>query len=109
MKKKIETNTAPAPVGSYSQAVVAGDFLFVSGQIPIEKSGEVILNDIEKATNVVLDNIEAILKEENLTLDDVIKSEVYLKDIKDFEIFNKAYGNRFTSDIKPSRVTVEVS
>lgn len=109
MKKKIETNKAPVPIGPYSQAVVAGDYLFVSGQIPIEESGEVILNDIEKATNVVLDNIEAILREENLTLEDVIKSEVYLKDINDFEKFNNAYGNRFTSDIKPSRVTIEVS
>jgi len=105
----IETKNAPMPVGPYSQGIVAGDFVFVSGQIPIMKSGVIVQNDIEKATDIVLDNIEAILKEENLTLDDVIKSEVYLKDLKNFEKFNKVYEKRFTSGIKPSRVTVEVS
>ena len=109
MKKKVETNKAPTPVGPYSQGIVAGDFVFVSGQIPIQKSGELVLNDIEKATDIVLDNIEAILKEENLSLQDVIKSEVYLKDLGNFDKFNKIYEKRFTSGITPSRVTVEVS
>ncbi len=109
MKKKIETKKAPAPVGPYSQGVVAGDFVFVSGQIPIQKSGELVLNDIEKATDIVLDNIEAILKEENLSLQDVIKSEVYLKDLGNFDKFNKIYEKRFASGIKPSRVALEVS
>ncbi len=109
MKKKVETNKAPTPVGPYSQGIVAGDFVFVSGQIPIQKSGELVLNDIEKATDIVLDNIEAILKEENLSLQDVIKSEIYLKDIGNFDKFNKIYEKRFTSGIMPSRVTVEVS
>jgi len=108
-KKRIETKNAPMPVGPYSQGVVAGDFVFVSGQIPITKHGDIILNDIEKATDIVLDNIETILKEENLNLDDIIKSEVYLKDLGNFEKFNKVYEKRFTSGIKPSRVTVEVS
>ncbi|NMC61302.1 MAG: RidA family protein [Candidatus Methanofastidiosa archaeon] len=109
LKKKLETNNAPTPVGPYSQGIVAGDFVFVSGQIPIQKSGEIVLNNIEKATDVVLDNIEAILREENLSLKDVIKSEVYLKDINNFEKFNKIYEKRFSSGIKPTRVTVEVS
>jgi len=109
MKKKIETKKAPAPVGPYSQGVVAGDFVFVSGQIPIQKSGELVLNDIEKATDIVLDNIEAILKEENLTLKDVIKCEVYLDDLGNFEKFNKIYEKRFASGIMPSRVALEVS
>jgi len=109
MKMKLETKNAPAPVGPYSQGIVAGDFVFVSGQIPIQKSGELVLNDIEKATDVVLDNIEAILKEENLSLQDVIKSEVYLKDLRNFDKFNKVYEKRFKFGIKPSRVTVEVS
>ena len=109
MKKKVETKKAPTPVGPYSQGIVAGDFVFVSGQIPIQKSGELVLNDIEKATDIVLDNIEAILKEENLSLQDVIKSEIYLKDIGNFDKFNKIYEKRFTSGIMPSRVTVEVS
>ncbi|HOI77727.1 MAG TPA: RidA family protein [Methanofastidiosum sp.] len=109
MKKKVETKKAPTPVGPYSQGIVAGDFVFVSGQIPLKKSGELVLNDIEKATDIVLDNIEAILKEENLSLQDVIKSEVYLKDLRNFDKFNKIYEKRFTSGIMPSRVTVEVS
>lgn len=109
MKKKVETKKAPTPVGPYSQGIVAGDFVFVSGQIPIQKSGELVLNDIEKATDIVLDNIEAILKEENLSLQDVIKSEVYMKDLGNFDKFNKIYEKRFTSGITPSRVTVEVS
>ncbi|KYC46337.1 MAG: RutC family protein [Candidatus Methanofastidiosum methylothiophilum] len=109
MKKKLETSNAPAPVGPYSQAVVAGDLVFVSGQIPLQKSGEIVLNDIEKATEVVLDNIEAILKEENLLLQDIVKSEVYLKNLENFEKFNKVYEKRFSTGIKPSRVTVEVS
>lgn len=109
MKMKLETKNAPAPVGPYSQGIVAGDFVFVSGQIPIMNSGELVLNDIEKATDVVLDNIEAILKEENLSLQDVIKSEVYLKDLGNFDKFNKVYEKRFKLGIKPSRVTVEVS
>lgn len=106
---KLETKNAPAPVGPYSQGIVAGDFVFVSGQIPLMNSGELVLNDIEKATDVVLDNVEAILKEENLSLQDVIKSEVYLKDLGNFDKFNKIYEKRFKLGIKPSRVTVEVS
>ena len=109
MKKKVETKKAPTPVGPYSQGIVAGDFVFVSGQIPLKKSGELVQNYIEKATDIVLDNIEAILKEENLSLQDVIKSEVYLKDLRNFDKFNKIYEKRFTSGIMPSRVTVEVS
>lgn len=109
MKMKLETKNAPAPVGPYSQGIVAGDFVFVSGQIPLMNSGELVLNDIEKATDVVLDNVEAILKEENLSLQDVIKSEVYLKDLGNFDKFNKIYEKRFKLGIKPSRVTVEVS
>ncbi len=109
MKKKLESKNAPAPVGPYSQGVVAGDFVFISGQLPIQKSGELLLNDIERATEVVLENIETILKEENLSLQDVIKSEVYLKDLNNFDKFNKTYAKLFPWEIKPSRVTVEVS
>ena len=109
MKKVLKTTNAPSPVGPYSQGVLAGDFVFVSGQIPIQKSGELILDNIEKATEVVLDNIEAILKEENLSLEDIVKSEVYLKDIGNFDKFNKIYEKRLTSTIKPARVTVGVS
>ncbi len=108
-KKRLESKNAPAPVGPYSQAVVAGDFVYVSGQIPLLLSGELIQNNIEKATDIVIDNIEAILKEENLSLEDIVKSEVFLKDLSNFEKFNRVYEKRFTVAIKPSRVTIEVS
>ncbi len=108
-KKKLETKNAPAPVGPYSQGVVAGNFIFVSGQLPIDKVGNLVLGDIEKATDVVLDNIEAILKEDDLSLEDIVKSEVYLKDLSNFDKFNKAYEKRFSSGIRPSRVTIEVA
>ena len=107
--KKLESINAPTPIGPYSQAVAAGDFVFVSGQIPIQKSGELVTNDIEKATEVILDNIEAILKEDNLSLKDVVKCDIYLKDLDNFDKFNKVYEKRFTSDIKPARVTIQVS
>ena len=106
--KKLESINAPTPIGPYSQAVAAGDFVFVSGQIPIQKSGELVTNDIEKATEVILDNIEAILKEENLSLNDVVKCDIYLKDLDNFDKFNKVYEKKFTSDIKPARVTTQV-
>jgi len=108
-KKILESKNAPAPVGPYSQAVVAGEFVYVSGQIPLLLSGELIQNNIEKATDIVIDNIEAILKEENLSLEDIVKSEVFLKDLSNFEKFNRVYEKRFTAAIKPSRVTIEVS
>jgi len=108
-KKRLESKNAPAPVGPYSQAVVAGEFVYVSGQIPLLVSGELIQNNIEKATDIVMDNIEAILKEENLSLEDIVKSEVFLKDLSNFEKFNRVYEKRFTAAIKPSRVTIEVS
>jgi 2-iminobutanoate/2-iminopropanoate deaminase len=108
-KKRLESKNAPAPVGPYSQAVVAGEFVYVSGQIPLLLSGELIQNNIEKATDIVIDNIEAILKEENLSLEDIVKSEVFLKDLSNFEKFNRVYEKRFAVAIKPSRVTIEVS
>ncbi|KYC52076.1 MAG: RutC family protein [Candidatus Methanofastidiosum methylothiophilum] len=108
-KKKLESKNAPAPVGPYSQGVVAGNFAFVSGQLPIDKAGNLVLGDIEKATDVVLDNIEAILKEDDLGLEDIVKSEVYLKDLSNFDKFNKAYEKRFPLGIRPSRVTIEVA
>lgn len=107
--KKLESINAPTPIGPYSQGIAAGDFVFVSGQIPIQKSGELVTNDIEKATEVILDNIEAILKEDNLSLKDVVKCDIYLKDLDNFDKFNKVYEKKFTSEIKPARVTIQVS
>jgi 2-iminobutanoate/2-iminopropanoate deaminase len=108
--RKIETKGAPQAIGPYSQAVVFQQFVFVSGQIPIEpKSGKIIDPSIEGQTRQVLDNIEAILKADGLGLEHVIKTEIYVKDIGDFQIVNAIYAERFSHAIKPARQLMQVS
>ena len=102
--QKIETELAPRAIGPYSQAVFAGDFLFLSGQIPLDpKTGEVVEGGIEKQTERVLLNIAAILKAKDLTLKHVIRAEVYLKDMGDFSEMNKVYERHFSHEVKPAR------
>jgi len=108
--KKIETSKAPTAKGAYSQAIKAGSFLFLSGQIPINpQTNELVERTIESQTKQVLDNIEAILQEAGLSLINVAKSEVYLKDMQDFQKMNEIYEQRFSSPIKPARVTIQVA
>ncbi len=106
----IQTEGAPKAIGPYCQAVVAGGFVFVSGQIALNPStGSIIDGGIKDQTLQVLKNIEAILKEAGLSLNRVVKSEVYLKDFNEFASMNEVYATFFPGDIKPARVTVEVS
>ena len=106
---KIETLDAPKAIGPYSQAVQAGSFLFISGQIPIDpKSGKVMASTIEEQTNQVLDNIEAILKSANLNFQHIVKTEVYLKNMDDFAAMNAIYAARFSHPIKPARQAMQV-
>ena len=106
----INTHAAPKAIGPYSQAVVAGGFVFVSGQIALNPStGPIIEGGIKDQTLQVLKNIEAILKEAGLSLNRVVKTEVYLKDFNEFAAMNEIYATFFPGDIKPARVTVEVS
>lgn len=108
--KRIETSQAPTPKGPYSQAVKAGSFLFVSGQIPINPlTNEVVENTIEAQTTQVLDNIEAVLQAEGLFFKNVVKVEVYLKDMNDFQEMNKLYAQRFSFSIQPARQTLQVA
>jgi len=108
--KKIDTSHAPAAIGPYSQAIRAGDLLFVSGQIPINpKTGEIVERTISAQTKQVLDNIEAILKEAGLTFDHVVKSEVFLKDMQHFKEMNTIYAERFCGPIKPARQAFQVA
>ncbi|MHA1258048.1 MAG: Rid family detoxifying hydrolase [Candidatus Heimdallarchaeaceae archaeon] len=108
-KKIILTEQAPAPVGPYSQAVQAGQFLFIAGQIPYDmSSGEIIYNDIQKATKVVLENIKAILSEAGYSFEDVVRCRVYLKNMDDFAKMNEVYATYFTNQ-PAARVAVEVS
>jgi len=102
--------TAPKAIGSYSQAVMAGDFVFVSGQIPMSPSTAVIVpGGIKEQTRQALKNIEAILAEAGLTFGHVVRAEVFLKDMNDFSAMNEVYATFFTGETKPARHAVEVS
>jgi 2-iminobutanoate/2-iminopropanoate deaminase len=107
--KVIQTGEAPAPVGPYSQAVESQGMVFVSGQVGINpKTGKKVEGGIEKETEQVLKNIKAILEKAGLTLENVAKVTVYLKDINDFQSMNGVYS-QFFSQHKPARACVEAN
>ena len=108
-KKVIQTEKAPKAIGPYSQAIQAGNFLFLSGQIPIDpKTGELVKGDIRKQTQQVLENIKGILESQSLGMENVVKSTVFLKDIGNFNQVNEVYATYFPSS-PPARSTVEVA
>ena len=105
--KTIHTDKAPAAVGPYSQAKIAGGFLFASGQVPIKpETATVIEGGIEAQTEQVCKNIEAVLTEAGTDFSKVVKTTCFLADINDFKAFNEVYANYFTS--KPARSCVAV-
>lgn len=109
MKKIISTDSAPQAVGPYSQAVRMGDFLFCSGQISIDpKTQQVFTGDIQTQTKMVLSNIEAVLKQENMNFSHIVKTTIFLTSMADFAAVNEIYAQRFTS-APPARSTVQVS
>lgn len=106
--KKIETKNAPAAIGPYSQAIEVGNFIFTSGQIPIDPlTGNLVSGGIEEQTTQVIKNLSAVLEEAGSKLDRVIKTTCFLQNIGDFAKFNAVYGKYFTG--KPARSCVEVS
>lgn len=108
MKKIIHTDHAPKAVGPYSQAVLMGDMLFCSGQIPIDpKTQEVFTGDIRQQTEMVLANVEAVLKTAELTFGHVVKTTIFLTSMSDFAAVNEVYGKRFEKN-PPARSTVAV-
>jgi 2-iminobutanoate/2-iminopropanoate deaminase len=107
-KKVISTNHAPKAIGPYSQAIRAGDLIFVSGQIPIEPTTGQIQGDISTQTRQSLENIKEILAADGASLLDVVKTTVFLKNLDDFNSMNTVYQRYFTGDA-PARSTVEVS
>lgn len=108
MLKKILTDKAPAPIGPYSQAVRVGDLLFISGQVAINPAtGELETGTIEQETARVLDNLKAILRQESLGMDAVVKCSVFVKDINDFGRINAIYADYFDGHA-PARELVEV-
>ena len=108
MSKIISTDEAPQAIGPYSQAVRSGGLLFLSGQIPLNKQGEMNDGDIEAKTRQVFKNIEAILAAENLSLSHVIKVNIYLVDIANFVTVNQVMSSLFAAPY-PARALVEVS
>lgn len=110
MKKVLQTNNAPAAIGPYSQGIDIGGMLFLSGQIPIDPSnGEIAAADIEGQTRQSLENIKAILQAGGYTMEHVIKTTVYLKDIADFAKMNGIYQEYFTKGSYPARSAVQVA
>ena len=109
MKKVIQTDAAPKAVGPYSQAIQMGDFLFCSGQISIDpKTQEVFTGDIKIQTEMVLKNIDGVLKAANLNFSHIIKTTIFLTSMSDFTTVNEIYAKKFT-ELPPARSTVAVS
>ena len=108
--RAVRTAAAPAPVGPYSQAVVAGGFVFASGQIPLDPAtGKLVSGEIEAQTERVLDNLRAVLEAAGSSLDQVVRASVYLVDLAVFPRVNAVYARYFGSDPKPARSTVQVA
>ncbi len=109
--KAISTESAPFPVGPYNQAVLVADWLYCSGQIPLDpKTGKMVgEGEIEAETNQVIENLKAVLKAAQSEPSQVVKTTIYLVDLKDFEKVNNIYSRTFGSGISPARACVEVA
>lgn len=109
-KTIIRTDKAPLPIGPYNQAVLAGNLLFVSGQIALTPdTGELVVNEIQAETNRVMENIARILEAAGLDFRHVVKSTIFLTEIGNFATVNKVYGEYFDEKTAPARETVQVS
>ncbi|MFO7874202.1 MAG: RidA family protein [Bacteroidales bacterium] len=107
MKKVIKTDKAAAPVGPYNQAVQVKDMLYVSGQIPLDKSGELLKGDIRDQTRLVMENIRGILEEAGMDFSNVVKCSIFVTDMHDFPKVNEVYGSFFEGE-PPARETIQV-
>lgn len=108
VKEVICTDKAPKAIGPYSQGVIAGNLLFLSGQIPLDPAtGEMACKGIEEQTERVMENIAALLEAARLNFADVVKSTIFLTDLANFATVNEVYGRRFPTN-PPARSTVEV-
>src|SRR5699024_3094239 len=108
MSKEIHTENAPAAIGPYSQAIEAGDFIYLSGAIPINPKTNEIADGIKNQTLTVMDNHQAILSEANTDFSKVVKFTIYLSSMEDFAVVNEVYGS-YLKKPYPARATVEVS
>ena len=105
----IKSNNAPAPIGPYSQAIVAGSTIYCSGQVAIDPSTGKLNNvDLKTETNQVMQNLSAVLYKAGFEFKDVVKTSIFLKDMNDFEVVNQIYGGYFTKN-PPARETLQVA
>ena len=109
MKKIINSSQAPSPIGPYSQAVLSGNTLYVSGQIPLDpRTGNLVSGTIAEETDTVMKNLQAILAEAGADFSNVVKCSIFVSDMSDFVKINEVYGKYFDQN-PPARETVEVS
>lgn len=104
----INTTEAPAAIGPYSQGITVNNLFYSSGQIPLTAEGELIQGDVKEQTHQVFKNLQALLKEAGSTLESVVKTTVFIKDMNDFAAVNEVYGGYFSTH-KPARSCVEVA
>ncbi|MFL2926930.1 MAG: RidA family protein [Candidatus Poseidoniales archaeon] len=109
MKEIVVSSMAPKPIGPYSQGVVSGNFIFLSGQVGRKHDATDLENGVADQTRQAILNIKAVLAEKNLTLDNVVKSTVFLADMNDFAEMNAVYAEFFDEDTAPARSTVQVA
>lgn len=110
MKKIIKTSNAPAPIGPYNQAVLSENTIYISGQIPIDPvTGELIDGSIADETRQSMENLKAILTEAGMTFENVVKSSIFISDMKQFSEINAVYATYFNAGTAPARETVEVA
>jgi len=110
MKKIIFTDKAPAPIGPYSQAVLAGNTLYTSGQIPLDPAtGELVGGDIETETKQVMENLKAVLEAAGMDFSNVVKTSIFIINMDDFAKINTVYGSYINEETAPARETVQVA
>lgn len=108
-KRIVRTDDAPPAIGPYSQAVVAGGFVFAAGQVPLDpRTGQIVPGDIRLQTRRVMENLKAVLEAAGSSMDKVVKTTVFLRDLNDFGIMNEIYGQYFQEN-PPARSTVQVA
>jgi 2-iminobutanoate/2-iminopropanoate deaminase len=107
--KRVETPEAPGAVGPYSQGTEVDGFIFVSGQLPVDpKTGQVVEEDIKVQTDRVIENLKAVLRAAGSGLGQVMRCDVFLRDMNDFKAMNEVYASKFVTDPKPARQAVQV-
>jgi 2-iminobutanoate/2-iminopropanoate deaminase len=110
MKKIIQTDKAPAPIGPYNQAILSGNTLYISGQIAINpENGKLVLDSIQDETKQVLENLKEVLAAADMTFENVIKTSIFISDMHQFSEINAVYASYFNEATAPARETVEVA